>query len=110
MIDERIQNIEARLRGAQNLPAETKAELLELLSALKTEIRALPEGRGEDAASIAVFADASTHEVTRAEKKPQLIEAALKGLTSSVEDFEVSHPSLTQVVNKIAFILSNMGI
>ena len=110
MIEDRIQNIEARLKGAQSVPDETKTELLSLLSALKEEIQNLPETHKEHATSIAGFADASTHEVTRAHRKPQLVEAALKGLTSSVEDFEVTHPTLTQVVNRIAYILSNMGI
>ena len=110
MIDDRIQNIEARLRGATSVPEATKAELLELLAALKKEIAALPETHSEQAASIASFADVSAHEATRSEKKPQLAEVALKGLTASVEEFEVTHPTLTQVVNKIAFILSNMGI
>lgn len=110
MIDERIQNIEARLKGANTVPDATKAELLELISALKAEIRNLPKTHEEQAASIAGFADASTHEVTRAERKPQLVEAALTGLKSSVEEFETTHPTLTQVVNRIAFILSNMGI
>lgn len=110
MIEDRIQNIEARLTGAEGIPAETKTELLELLEALKKEFSALPEEHLEDARSIAGFADASAHEVTRSEKKPQLVEAALSGLTSSVKDFEVTHPDLTQVVNRIAFILGNMGI
>ena len=110
MIEDRIKKIEARLKGAQTVPDQTKAELLELLAALRTEIDALPAAREEDAASIATFADASSHEVTRTEKKPQLIAAALSGLTTSVEDFEATHPGLTQVVNRIAFILANMGI
>ena len=54
--------------------------------------------------------DASTHEATRAEKKPKLIEAALNGLTASVESFEASHPKLAEVVNQIAIRLSNMGL
>ena len=110
MIEDRIQKIEDRLKGAQGVPDETKSELLDLLGALKTEIGALPETHEERAASIAGFADASAHEVTRTEKKPQLIEAALKGLTTSVEDFEVTHPAITQIVNRIAYILGNMGM
>ena len=110
MIDDRIKNIEARLQGAKSIPDATKVELLDLLAALRKEIAALPEKHEEDAASIAGFADASAHEVTRTEKKPQLVDAAITGLKSSVEEFEVTHPTLTQVVNRIAFILSNMGI
>jgi len=110
MIEDRIQKIEQRVSAAEGIPTEAKSELLQLLAALKTEIAALPETRREEVHSIAGFADASAHEATRAEPKPELLETAVKGLTSSVEGFEATHPALTQTVNRIAFILSNMGM
>ena len=106
MIENRIDKIEEQVRGASSIPAETKAELLKLLAALKTEIAALPEVHQETARTIAGFA----HEATREELKPQRVEAAVQGLTDSVKGFEASYPNLTQIVNRIAFVLSNMGI
>jgi hypothetical protein len=38
------------------------------------------------------------------------MELSLKGLSSSVEGFEKSHPQLVQVVNRICTTLSNLGI
>ena len=110
MIEDRIQNIEAQIRDSKTISGETRSELLELLAALKSEVAGLSETHADDARSIAGFADASAHEATRTEKKPQSVEAAIKGLTTSVEDFETSHPTLVQVVNRIAVILSNMGM
>jgi hypothetical protein len=110
MIEDRIRKIEARLEDSPNIPAESKAELLKLLAALKDEVTDLARSHEEDARSIAGFVDASAHEATRAEKKPKLVEAALNGLTASVESFEASHPKLAEVVNQIATLLSNMGI
>jgi Domain of unknown function (DUF4404) len=110
MIEERIQKIEARLKESANVPGENRAELLKLLATLREEVGTLPRSHEEDARSLAKFMDASTHEVTRAEKKPKLIEASLNGLTASVELFEASHPKLAEVVNQIAVVLSNMGL
>ena len=110
MIEDRIQKIEARLRDSANIPEAKRVELLNLLAALKDEVRALPSTHEEHARSIAQFMDASAHEVTRAEKKPKLVEASLSGLTASVEEFEASHPKLAGVVNQIAVALSNMGL
>jgi len=110
MIEDRIRNIEARINGTERLPAETKAELKALLEALRTEIAALPATHGEDADSIARFAEASAHEATRSEQKPKLLNAALEGLGGSVEEFEVSHPKLAETLNRIAVILANMGM
>jgi hypothetical protein len=110
MIQDRLEKIAADIQSTQNIPDATKAELLNLLSDLKTEIETLSKTHGEDARSIAGFADVSTNEATRAGKKPQLVHASLQGLTSSVEGFETTHPRLTQMVNRLAVILSDMGI
>jgi hypothetical protein len=110
MIEDRIQKIEARLQESTNIPEAARADLLKLLAALKDEVGTLARSHEEDARSIAKFMDASAHEATRAEKKPKLIEAALNGLTASVETIEASHPKLAEVVNQIAVRLSNMGL
>ena len=110
MIPERIAKIEAALAGAQNLPDDTRRELLALLAELKSEVAPLVATHGEDADSIARFADASFHEATRSERKPDQATAALTGLSASVEGFEASHPRLVQIVDRIAVTLSNMGI
>ena len=110
MIEQRIQQIETRLRESSQISDETKSELLNLLDSLKEELERVTTTHEEDARSLARFVDASTHEATRSEKKPKLINAALTGLTASAESFEASHPKLAQVVNQIATILSNMGL
>jgi hypothetical protein len=108
MIEDRIQKIEARLQESGSISEETRAELLKLLALLRQEVGTLDQD--EDARSIERFVDASAHEVTRAEKRPKLVDAALNGLTASVEEFEASHPKLAEVVNQIAVRLSNMGL
>ncbi len=110
MIQDRIAKIEATLQSAGNLPEATRAELLSLLADLKAEVAPLTGDHREDAQSIARFTDASVHEATRQARKPDQTEAALKGLTASVEGFEASHPRLVEIVNRIAVTLSNMGI
>lgn len=110
MIEDRFQKIEARLQESATIPEPAREELLRLVAALRDEVGTLARSHAEDARSIAQFMDASAHEATRAEKKPKLIEAALKGLTASAESFEASHPKLAEVVNQIAVSLSNMGL
>jgi hypothetical protein len=110
MIEESIQNIESKVQATRNIPEDTKAELLSLLAGLKSEVSALAETRDEDARSIARFADASAHEATREQKKPALVKASLSGLTLSVEGLEAEHPKVVQIVNRLATILSAMGI
>jgi hypothetical protein len=110
MITETIANIEKKLSQDPAIPEEKRRELIELLTTLKTEVGDLAATHTEHAESISHFARASAHEATRKEKDPQLLELSLNGLNSSVKGFEVSHPKLVEIVNRISQMLSNMGI
>ena len=110
MIQDTIGKIEERLRGTEAVKEQEKTELLNLLSTLKAEVSNLSRTDADHAQSIAGFTAISAHEATREDKNPQLMELSLKGLSSSVDGFEQSHPKLVQVVNSICTTLSNLGI
>jgi len=101
MIEDRIQKLESRVRQAGGIPEETKKELLDLIAALKTE---LPEGATVGATG------SSFSEEDHESAGPEALQTAVDDLTESVESLEASHPVAVQVVNRIALILSNMGI
>ncbi len=110
MVEETITQIEARIKKAESLDDQRKKELLELLSTLKTEVSKLSKTDAEDALSIAGFTEVSIYEAMRQQKNPQLLKLSLKGLSTSVERFENSHPKLVGIVNSICNTLSNIGI
>ncbi len=110
MIDNRISVIKSTIEEAPNISGETKAELLKQVAALKSEIKTLSETHPEEASSIAGFADASAHEISRTQKNPQLAETALSGLRASIQGFEDSHPDLVGMVNRFATTLANIGL
>ncbi|OGP72712.1 MAG: hypothetical protein A2V86_12125 [Deltaproteobacteria bacterium RBG_16_49_23] len=110
MIQETITQIEARIGKAESLNDEKKKELLDLLSTLKIEISDLSKTHVEQTRSITGFTEVSIHEAMREEKNPQLLKLSLQGLSTSVEEFESSHPKLVGVVNSICTFLSNIGI
>ncbi len=110
MIEDTVSKIESRIQSAEAIKDERKRELLELLGTLKSEVAALSKTHGDQAQSIAGFTEMSAHEATRAEQNPELLSLSLKGLSSSVDGFEKSHPRLVQIVNAISNTLSNLGI
>jgi hypothetical protein len=110
MIEDTISKIEARIQAADAIKDERKQELLQLLGTLKSEISGISDTHGEQAQSIAGFTEISTHEATRTDQNPELLNLSLKGMSSSVEGFEKSHPQLVQIVNSISHTLSNLGI
>ena len=110
MIEDTIQNIQAKIESAEAIKDERRTELLQLLGKLKSEVADLSKTHGEQAQSIAGFAELSAHEATRTEQNPQLLKLSLQGLQSSVGELEKSHPRLVQLVNAISHTLSNLGI
>ncbi len=110
MMEDRMRTIEARIQQAPGLPETEREKLLQLVATLREEVDALARSHEEDARSIAHFLDVSTHEASRREKQPKLLEAARHGLTASVENFERSHPRLFATVNQAAVVLANMGL
>lgn len=110
MIEDTIKQIEARIRGSQSMSDERRGELLELLATLKAEASNLAETQGDRAQSILGFTQMTTHEATRADQDPRLLDLSSQALRRSVEDFEKSHPRLAHIVNSISTLLSNSGI
>jgi uncharacterized protein DUF4404 len=110
MMEDRMRKIEARIQQAPGLPEAEREKLLQLVATLREEVDALARSHEEDARSIAHFLDASTHEASRTEKQPKLLQAARDGLTASVENFETSHPKLFETVSQAATVLANMGL
>lgn len=110
MTDERIEKTKLSIASAENIPADKKAELLNLLSKLQPEIAKVSQTHHEDARSIARLVEASAQETIRAEKKPEHPNRLLHELKQSVDNFEASHPELTAFVTKYSAVLSALGI
>ena len=110
MIEDTLKKIEARIRAADTIAGDRKGELLQLLGTLHSEVAKLSKTHGEHAESIASFAEVSTREATRTPRNPRLLELSLAGLSSSVEEFQQSHPRLVEIANAISNALASLGI
>lgn len=110
MIQDRLDKIEERLKQSNTVKESDKAELLNLLTTLRTEISDFSQAHHEQAESLAGFAELSAHEATRSEKSPELFNLSIEGLTSSVQGFEASHPNLVTVINTFCTMLAKLGI
>lgn len=110
MITKTMEQIEARIQNATTIPAEKRKELLVLLRRLKAEVSDLPSSQEEEAESLRRFIEISTHEATRVDRDPHLLQLSVDGLSQSVKAFETSHPLLADSANDICFMLANLGI
>jgi hypothetical protein len=110
MLRKTLEQIESKIRSSPNIPEEKKTEYFELLQQLQEEVNELNKTDPEQAESVKEFTRAAAHESTREEINPKLFQIALDGLSSSVQEFEMSHPRLVQTVNSICTFLSKIGI
>jgi ABC-type transporter Mla subunit MlaD len=110
MTDEHIEKTKSAIEAAGNIPADKKAELLDLLSKLNPAIAKVSQTHREDAQSIARLVEASAQETIRAEKKPEQSKTLSHELKRSVEKFEASHPQLVAFVTEYTGFLSALGI
>jgi vacuolar-type H+-ATPase subunit B/Vma2 len=110
MTDESIEKIQSAIESAENIPPNKKAELLGLLSKLKPAVAKASKTHQDHANRTARLIEASAHEVTRAEQKPESIKKLLRELEQSVENFEASHPELVALVAEYTAFLSAVGI
>ncbi len=81
-----------------------------MLTELENELSNLPEAHSDSAFSVSKFTEASAHEATRKDKKPNLLSLSLEGLKESVAEFEETHPQLVAKVNAFIMALAGMGI
>jgi hypothetical protein len=110
MIDKTLRELEEKIRQSAAIPGGKQDELIALIGDLRAEVLELSKTKSEEAESIAGFTKLSGYEATRQQRNPQLLELSLKGLSSSVNEFEVSHPKLVERVNAICVQLAKLGI
>jgi len=104
MVEDRIRNIEARVQAAGTLPDAAKAELLELLAALRAELQGVKKEHLERAEGSAGAGGAGMA------AHGESLDDALGGLTGTVTELEAMHPRLSELANRLAVALANMGI
>ena len=110
MFDKTILELKERIEKADSIKGEEKSALLNLINELKVEITDLSKTHDEDAKSIAGFTQIAAHEALRTNKNSGLFSIARDGLEKSVEDFELTHPTLVNTIREISDVLSNLGI
>jgi hypothetical protein len=86
MVKPLLDQLRAKVESASGLPATTKSELLKLVAELESQ-SARPGRAGS-------------------KPDPQGVER----LVAAVEGLEASHPEITEVANRIATMLGNLGI
>ena len=110
MSDERIEKTKAAVDAAGHIPDEQKAALSAALSKLKPALAQISEAHQEHAESIARLVEASAHEATRPEKRPEHLNTHLHGLREYAQKFEASHPHFAAFVTEYSTLLSALGI
>jgi len=103
MIKDIMNQIEQLLQGANKMDPEKREQLLALTSKLQGEINLLTEKQDR-------LLEAAKKTVEHAKNNDEELNAPMKELGNSVEEFEAHHPKFTEIINSIISTLSNIGI
>jgi len=82
-----INELQILINEAKNMPEPKKSEMLKLINNLKTELEKKPE-----------------------DKNSAKLTESKNDLETMVEEFEISHPVLTENMASLLNLLSNLGI
>ncbi|HUH98966.1 MAG TPA: DUF4404 family protein [Anaerolineales bacterium] len=110
MLNKTISELEERIGTAKSISSRERTALLKLIGELKIEITNLSKTHEEEANSIAGFTGVAAHEALRTGRNAGLFKIAQEGLEKSVEEFELTHPTLVDTIREISDVLSNLGI
>ena len=106
MTIKKIESIEKKIKNTSDIDTKIKEDLLDLMRSLKTELKDVKGTHPEKAHNIADKTQISTEKTL--DTKADI--ADLDGLQKAVGEFEVSHPKLVQLVNRLCIMLSDIGI
>ncbi|MDD5727951.1 MAG: DUF4404 family protein [Victivallales bacterium] len=108
----KITAIEEKIKTDPRIDAKIKTDLLDLMRSLKTELAEIKGAHPQTAHTIAAKTAASTKQILTPAVNAESgnIQDNIDGLQRTVEEFEVSHPKLVQIVNRICIMLSDIGI
>lgn len=95
-----LQQLREKINAASSLTPAHKQELLGLVDNLRQELESLAHtdhARAQNVSSLAKEAAAGQQE-------------SLENFSGSVEELEITHPKLVNIVNRICKMLSDIGI
>ncbi len=113
MIRQTIKELEERIRQSGQIAQEDREQLLDLVTQVQEELENLPEqSRSELAAQVKLERVAQASELSREEAQKELdaIRRASTDFSGAMLRFETAHPRLTDLANRLAMMLSSVGI
>ena len=106
----KIEALETKIKSTSQIDDAIRNDLLDLMRSLKTELADLKEVHPDTAHNIADKTRVSTEQILSSSNKQGELQENIDGLQVTVEEFEVSHPKLVQVINRLCMMLSDIGI
>lgn len=109
MLKQTLDKLEENIQDSQTLAQDKKSELLSLVDNMRIELGDFASGHAAQADDIAQQAHTAVRQVL-AETEPQQVALTSQGLARSIEEFELSHPKLYDVIKAFAIRITGFGV
>ncbi|QSH40321.1 DUF4404 family protein [Lentisphaerota bacterium ZTH] len=108
---EKVKKIKKEIQGASHIDDTCREKLLGIVGDLEKELSSLDASHKTSADKLAEKAHESTMQAIKdSGSRQDELDQEIEGLKNAVDEFEVTHPKLVQLVNRFCMMLSDIGI
>lgn len=108
MLDSTLKNIKEKITSLENISRNDKNELNILVDKLDQELASMSIIDQEKALKIGSVVQATADKALEGDALS--FESTMDDFSTSIETLEVTHPKLTNIVNRICKMLADIGI
>ena len=107
-MDSTLKNIKQKIASLESVSTGDKTELNALVENLQQELSTLASNDSAKAAKVGDMVQTTADKALQGDA--QTVQTTIDDFSNSIEKLEVTHPKLTDIVNRICMMLADIGI
>ncbi|MCF6176393.1 MAG: DUF4404 family protein [Victivallaceae bacterium] len=107
-MDSTLKNIKQKIDSLESVSTNDKTELNALVENLHEELSAIASTDLDKASKVGSVVQTTADKALQGDA--QTVQSTIDDFSTSIETLEVTHPKLTDIVNRICMMLADIGI
>lgn len=101
-------NIKEKISSLESVSGNDKAELNGLVDSLHKELASIAETDNDKASQVGTVVQTTAEKALQGDA--QEVQSTINDFSTAIETLEVTHPKITDIVNRICKMLADIGI
>ncbi len=107
-MDSTLKTIEEKISSLESVSSSDKAELNSLVASLQSELSSMASTDIDKATKVGTAVQTTADKALQG--NAQTVQSTIDDFSTAIETLEVSHPKITDIVNRICKMLADIGI